>query len=92
MSAGAGIVMMAPSFTAFTPMHAVFVRRSASRKTREPRKPPRGTLARYRNRIVEVLGEARGERVMIRSIHDDGIERRTAVKWASLLPLDTALF
>ncbi|WP_244817761.1 hypothetical protein [Caballeronia sp. Lep1P3] len=55
-------------------------------------KPAKGALARYRNRIVEVLGEARGERVMIRSIHDDGTERRTAVKWMNLLPLDSELF
>jgi hypothetical protein len=61
------------------------------RKNRK-RKPLRGTLARYRNRIVEVLGEARGQRVMIRSIHDDGVERRTAVKWINLFPLDTELF
>ncbi|GAB5095919.1 hypothetical protein YK56LOC_16350 [Caballeronia sp. HLA56] len=67
-------------------MHAVLTRR------RKRRKPLRGTLARYRNRIVEVLGEARGERVMIRSIHDDGVERRTAVKWINLLPMDTELF
>ncbi|SAK43412.1 hypothetical protein [Caballeronia ptereochthonis] len=67
-------------------MSAVSPRRSRKRK------PPRGTLARYRNRIVEVLGEARGQRVMIRSIHDDGVERRTAVKWANLVPLETALF
>jgi hypothetical protein len=46
-------------------MSAVSTRRSIKRK------PLRGTLARYRNRIVEVLGEARGQRVMIRSIHDD---------------------
>ncbi|MDR5759900.1 hypothetical protein [Caballeronia sp. LZ035] len=49
-------------------------------------------LARYRNRIVEVLGEARGQRVMIRSIHDDGVERRTAVKWINLMPLEMELF
>jgi hypothetical protein len=56
------------------------------------RKPSHGTLARYRNRIVEVLGEARGQRVMIRSIHDDGVERRTAVKWVNLMPLEMELF
>ena len=44
------------------------------------RKPTRGALARYQHRIVEVLGEARGPGVMIRSIHADGVERRTAVK------------
>ncbi|KMZ11437.1 hypothetical protein BHUM_05376c [Candidatus Burkholderia humilis] len=56
------------------------------------RKPPRGTPARYRDRIVEVLGEARGQRVMIRSIHADGNERLTAVKLNTLLPLDGQLF
>ena len=65
---------------------------AVSPRTSSQRKPPRGTLARYRNRIVEVLGEARGQRVMIRSIHDDGVERRTAVKWGSLLPLEMGLF
>ncbi|SAL86705.1 hypothetical protein AWB68_08119 [Caballeronia choica] len=29
---------------------------------------------------------------MIRSIHADGRERRTAVKWIPLLPLDGQLF
>jgi hypothetical protein len=67
-------------------MPAVSLRKSTQRK------PSRGKLARYRNRIVEVLGEARGQRVMIRSIHDDGVERRTAVKWINLLPLETELF
>ena len=46
------------------------------------------TLVRYQDRIAEVLGEARGQRAMIRSIHVDGRERRTAVKWINLLPLD----
>ena len=61
-------------------------------RVRMKRKPRRGALARYEDRIVEVLGEARGQRVMIRSIHPDGIERRTAVKWVNLLPLDGQLF
>jgi hypothetical protein len=58
----------------------------------KPRKPTRGALARYQDRIVEVLGEARGQRVMIRSIHTDGVERRTPVKWINLLPLNSQLF
>jgi hypothetical protein len=29
---------------------------------------------------------------MIRSIHADGVERRTAVKWINLLPLNSQLF
>jgi hypothetical protein len=56
------------------------------------RKPTRGTLARYRDRIVEVLGEARGQRIMIRSIHADGSERLTAVKLTNLTPLNSQLF
>ena len=49
-------------------------------------------LARYHDRIVEVLGQARGQRVMIRSIHADGVERRTAMTWINLLSLDGQLF
>jgi hypothetical protein len=55
-------------------------------------RPKRGTLVRYGERIAEVLGEARGERVMIRSLHADGLERRSAVKWQNLRPLDDQLF
>ncbi len=55
-------------------------------------RPKRGALARYGDRIVEVLGEARGERVMIRSLHADGVERRSAVKWRNLILLDDQLF
>ena len=61
-------------------------------RVRIKRKPVRGTLSRYEDRIVEVLGEARGQRVMIRSIHPEGIERRTAVTWVNLLPLGGQLF
>jgi hypothetical protein len=49
-------------------------------------------LMMYQERIVEVLGEARGERVMIRSVHADRVERRRAVKWVNLLPLNPQLF
>jgi len=55
-------------------------------------RPKRGSLVRYGNRIAEVLGEARGERVMIRSLHADGVERRSAVKWKNLRLLDDQLF
>jgi hypothetical protein len=64
----------------------------SSTRRRTKQKPSRGTLARYRDRIVEILGEARGQRVMIRSIHPDGRERLTAVKLANLLPLESQLF
>jgi len=65
---------------------------SSTGRSRIKRKPPRGTLVRYEDRIVEVLGEARGRRIMIRSIHADGTERRTAVKLNSLRPLGAQLF
>src|SRR5471032_1001955 len=55
-------------------------------------RPKRGSLVRYCDRIAEVLGEARGERVMIRSLHADGVERRSAVKWKNLKFLDDQLF
>ncbi|WP_277036642.1 hypothetical protein [Caballeronia mineralivorans] len=29
---------------------------------------------------------------MIKSIHRDGVERRSAVKWTTLVPLDDQLF
>ena len=56
------------------------------------RRPARGTLVRYGDRIAEVLGEAVGQRVMIKSIHRDGVEWRSAVKWTNLVPLDDQLF
>jgi hypothetical protein len=62
------------------------------RRSRIPRKPVRGMLMMDEERIVEVLGEARGERVMIRSVHADGVERRSAVKWVNLVPLGRQLF
>ena len=65
---------------------------SSTGRNRLKRKPPRGTLVRYEDRIVEVLGEARGQRIMIRSIHADGSERLTAVKLNNLQPLDDQLF
>ncbi|CAL8481435.1 hypothetical protein [Caballeronia sp. S22] len=65
---------------------------SSTGRNRIKRKPPRGTLVRYEDRIVEVLGEARGQRIMIRSIHADGSERLTAVKLNNLQPLDDQLF
>nr|WP_061176468.1 hypothetical protein [Caballeronia pedi] len=65
---------------------------SSSKRNIMRRKPPRGTIARYGDRIVEVLGGARGQRVMIRSIHPDGSERLSAVKLTSLQPLVGQLF
>jgi hypothetical protein len=65
---------------------------TTTKRTHPKQKPPRGTLARYRDRIVEVLGEARGRRVMIRSIHADGDERLSAVKLTNLTLLENQLF
>jgi hypothetical protein len=65
---------------------------SSTGRRRIRRKPPRGTLMRYQDRIVEVLGETRGQRIMIGSIHADGTERRTAVKLNNSRPLDDQLF
>lgn len=65
---------------------------SPTGRSRMNRKPPRGTIARYRDRTVEVLGEARGQRVVIRPIHAESSERLTAVKPINLLPLADQLF
>src|ERR1700693_1797305 len=54
-------------------------------------RPKRGALVRDGDRIAEGLGEARGERGMIRSLHADGVERRSAVKWKNLRLLDDQL-
>ncbi|CAN7787051.1 hypothetical protein LJR034_008751 [Caballeronia sp. LjRoot34] len=54
-------------------------------------RPKSGALVRYGDRIAEVLGEARGERIMIRSLHADGVERRSAVKRKNLRLLDDQL-
>ena len=56
------------------------------------RQPARGTLVRYDDRVAEVLGGARGNRVMIRSVHVDGTTRITAVKWRNLAALGASLF
>ena len=55
-------------------------------------RPKRGALVRYGDRIAEVLGDARGGRVMIRSLHVDGVERRSAVKWKNRRLLDDQWF
>ncbi|MEA3115476.1 MAG: hypothetical protein QOG58_5275 [Caballeronia sp.] len=43
-------------------------------------RPKRGPLVRHGDRIAEVLGEPRGERVKLRSLDAVGIERPSAVK------------
>ncbi|CAB3795343.1 hypothetical protein [Pararobbsia alpina] len=51
-----------------------------------------GTLARYKDRVVRVKGEARGQRSMIEWVAHDGTHQRSTVKWKSLAPLEDQLF
>ncbi|HTH61659.1 MAG TPA: hypothetical protein VL689_16070 [Paraburkholderia sp.] len=47
---------------------------------------------RYRDRIVRVLAEARGQRVMIESVDHNGRMFVSTVKWASLVVIQDQLF
>ncbi|MEM5331981.1 hypothetical protein VSR34_36375 [Paraburkholderia sp. JHI2823] len=49
-------------------------------------------LMRYEERVVRVLAEARGQRVIIESLDDDGRAFRSTVKWANLAALPAQLF
>ncbi|TCG03554.1 hypothetical protein BZM27_47520 [Paraburkholderia steynii] len=57
-----------------------------------PACPPIGALVRYRERIVRVIAEASGQRVIIESVNEDGRAFRSTVKWISLSPLHDQLF
>jgi hypothetical protein len=65
---------------------------SGSRRRKAPDCPPIGALMRYRERIVRVVAEASGQRVIIESVGDDGREFRSNVKWANLEVLTGQLF
>ena len=54
--------------------------------------PPIGALMRYGERIVRVIAEASGQRVIIESVNEDGRAFRSTVKWLSLSALDDQLF
>jgi hypothetical protein len=54
--------------------------------------PPIGALRRYGERIVRVVAEASGQRVIIESAGEDGRTFRSTVKWASLSALHDQLF
>ncbi|SIT49074.1 conserved hypothetical protein [Paraburkholderia ribeironis] len=54
--------------------------------------PEIGVLMRYGERVVRVMAEARGQRVIIESLDDDGRAVRSAVKWANLEALPAQLF
>ena len=49
--------------------------------------PPIGALMRYGERIVRVVAEASGQRVIIESVDEDGRAFRSTVKWISLTAL-----
>jgi hypothetical protein len=54
--------------------------------------PDIGALMRYRDRIVRVLAEARGQRVMIESVDLNGRTFVSTVKWVSLVAVQDQLF
>ncbi len=54
--------------------------------------PEIGVLMRYEERVVRVVAEARGQRVIIESLDDDGRAFRSTVKWANLAALPAQLF
>jgi hypothetical protein len=54
--------------------------------------PAHGSFARYKNRIVRVVGVARGERSKIQWITEDGEMRMSAVKWKNLHEMQPQLF
>jgi hypothetical protein len=54
--------------------------------------PKIGALMRYEERVVRVVAEARGQRVIIESLDDDGRAFRSTVKWKNLSALPAQLF
>jgi hypothetical protein len=54
--------------------------------------PEIGALMRYEERVVRVVAEARGQRVIVESLDEDGRAFRSTVKWANLAALPAQLF
>lgn len=54
--------------------------------------PEIGLLMCYGERVVRVVAEARGQRVIIESLDEDGRAFRSTVKWANLAALPAQLF
>ena len=54
--------------------------------------PEIGVLMRYEERVVRVVAEARGQRVIIESVDEDGRAFRSTVKCANLVALPAQLF
>jgi hypothetical protein len=61
-------------------------------RRKAPTCPPIGALMRYGERIVRVIAEASGQRVIIESVNADGRAFRSTVKWLSLSTLHNQLF
>jgi len=66
--------------------------KAARRRRGAPTCPDIGALMRYRERVVRVLAEARGQRVMIESVDPNGRAFVSTVKWASLAAIQDQLF
>ncbi|WP_186308622.1 hypothetical protein [Paraburkholderia sp. BCC1885] len=67
-------------------------RRKPAKRRTNPVCPPIRSLMRYQDRIVRVVAEARGQRVIIESIDDTGRLHKSPVKWTSLEPCGEQLF
>jgi hypothetical protein len=67
-------------------------RRKPAKRRANPVCPRIPSLMRYRDRIVRVVAEARGQRVMIESIDETGRLHTSPVKWTSLEPCGEQLF
>ncbi|WP_144155248.1 hypothetical protein [Paraburkholderia sp. BCC1885] len=67
-------------------------RRKSPERRANPVCPRILSLMRYRDRIVRVVAEARGQRVIIESIDDTGRLHKSPVKWTSLEPCGEQLF
>jgi hypothetical protein len=62
------------------------------RRRARPACPDIGALMRYRDRVVRVIAEARGQRVMIESVDHNGRRFVSTVKWVSLVLVQDQLF
>ena len=67
-------------------------KKTARTRRKAPACPPIGALVRYGERIVRVIAEASGQRVIIESVNEDGRTFRSTVKWISLSALHDQLF
>jgi hypothetical protein len=66
--------------------------RTGRTRRKAPACPPIGGLMRYDERVVRVIAEASGQRVIIESVNEDGRTFRSTVKWTSLIAIHDQLF